>query len=890
MLVRNNSTVRPYTLGSISIAPLQSVEVSTEWADDIALITDLQILSGQVGDGRYQPIVNANMQLDADNNVLGLMGGDGVAIAASEFIADPVSNPDRSILVIGGDHPYAQWWGTDGKDGMAAMYLDLNIKPYLAICANDASNGTAGAEATPSQSGMMTIEQCQYMQSKGVEFVNHGTRHASMWDLWNTGIRVWYTGVEASPTVNITTTNLVLNTATAGTTNLSLTTYATISALKTAIASVSGWNCQIATELIGDEPSNKLMPLNAARSVVTIGAGDITNSNQRFALCGGIVIRYTGSAYKNVTVALNDGSNFLSIFVDGARILVTSTAVTLMALATTVNNLAIAGLSALVMDNSYNAQTISGSTTSNPGQKFRETYCFGDELASGLHRIPVCKSINFTGIQMCGGVGLAYALRRQVLHVREKAIADYGLTIDSFAQSGGRFYPWQNSSLADEQVAWRGNSNYSELASQVSPYAMPMGNKSSFHGHFTSFSPAASIPYSEDDVKAIIDALADSSGWMVTWLNHLLTPTPLDPSPYTGLNQNPLYYAGSADQDEGDFYRELVHAASARDAYKIDILTPTKAIRAKQHKSKPRNLIFNAKFRNGRAGNLLGITTLAQGSTGVACPNWRIASSSSDYSSFSVINESLTLVTNGAIASGKIPISTALFLEAGKTYRIGASLNLLGLEVNSQVTWIIRPMQNGMGEAHPLGLSYLNSGQYFGGTSGDANFLFTVPPRGNPSPARAISIAGAFSFTVGDAILIAVDGRSNSAAIVLTGLTTAKAVANAINAQMAIDATYVSLAQYHNIARAYDNKVIIESPDVNGFTDAGGSQLTITNSVGTPLVTLFGAGVTSVRAQSSANDILDTTFLGYELALSLGSTTGNGTIKVQAPYCRELEV
>ena len=72
-------------------------------------------------------------------------GPDGVARALTASQVAEVSSvldgrrTNNSLLVIGGDHPYAQWWGNDGTDGMAQMYEDLGITPYIATCADEST-------------------------------------------------------------------------------------------------------------------------------------------------------------------------------------------------------------------------------------------------------------------------------------------------------------------------------------------------------------------------------------------------------------------------------------------------------------------------------------------------------------------------------------------------------------------------------------------------------------------------------------------------------------------------------------------------------------------------------------------------------------------------------
>lgn len=803
-------------------------------------------------------------------------------------------NEAKSILTIGGDHPYAQWWGSNGNDGMAAMFLDAGIKPYIAICADESGEGsvTSGYGATLSKPGMMTIEQAQSLQARGAEFISHGSRHANLWELFNTGIRVWYTGGEATPTVNISTTQLTTSTATTGATAFTWAANPTLAQLRTAIKALAGWNCELASELLGTEPSAAMMPLNAARSVTDPGGADDTKSNQRFAVVGGVLVRYTGQLYRDVSISVNDGSSFLSIFADGARIAAISTAATLTTIVTAINALGVAGLYALVMDNGYAAQSTPGSNQPNPGQKFRETYCFGDELGTGLHRVPQAQSVGFTGMNVSGGLGLAYVVRRSVVAVKERAASLYGLTIDAFAQPGGRLYPWHLRSVLDEHVTWRGNRSFTENYSALSPHPLRADHPGKFTGHFTSLRPGSSNPYSEADVKSIIDALGDGDGWSINWLNHLCTPTPGDPSPYGGMDQQTAgTYSTSADQDEGPFWRELLYAAAARDAGRIEIAAPSEAENLRLKKRPPSNLIFNPRFRNGRANDLRGITTAGQGQSGIACPGWNIATASSDFSAVTVdAAGEVTITTNGALGVSRTPFGCNIQFEPGKTYDLGGSLNLLAWGAANTVRFGLFPLHSGMGDGFVINQNTMLSHPWFGGFAGDACWQFTVPPTPGPAPARVMSNAGAFAFGGTDSITVNIDSRGATAAIALTGLTTAKAVASAINTELAANANYTAFAQYHTAARAEDNRLIIEAPAVNTAPGDSGSLILLANGVGTPLATLFGAGVSTVRATSKASGGMDSTFIGYRLAILPSATSATQTLKLLAPYCREVKL
>jgi len=80
MLVQNNSTSRSWTVGTVTILPLKQAEILPDFLDDISAISDLQVISGQVGDGRFQPRLPAEIQYNADGDVTGLVGSDGRVI------------------------------------------------------------------------------------------------------------------------------------------------------------------------------------------------------------------------------------------------------------------------------------------------------------------------------------------------------------------------------------------------------------------------------------------------------------------------------------------------------------------------------------------------------------------------------------------------------------------------------------------------------------------------------------------------------------------------------------------------------------------------------------------------------------------------------------------
>ncbi|MGD9895141.1 MAG: hypothetical protein AB7U18_27975, partial [Dehalococcoidia bacterium] len=207
-------------------------------------------------------------------------------------------------LVLGGDHPYAQWWGTNGRDGLAAMYLDRGITPYIAINTED--------ENAPGQVDMMSWEQCRALQARGVEFINHGAWHLDKWTRANTGIRIEYIGTNASATVQITTTQIVATSASPSSDSVTVTlaTDDTLAKVKTALELNGKWRVTLDTILTGAEASTNLFAMNAARNVLSAA------NNTFFCAGGGIEIRQTTRTYTHSWVRRTSGGSF-TIFVDG---------------------------------------------------------------------------------------------------------------------------------------------------------------------------------------------------------------------------------------------------------------------------------------------------------------------------------------------------------------------------------------------------------------------------------------------------------------------------------------------------------------------------------------------------------------------------------------------
>lgn len=168
-------------------------------------------------------------------------------------------NYSLPILCMGGDHPYSQWYGTNGKDGLAGMYLDQGIRPYLAINTNDPSGEYPGG------SGRMTYAQLKTVVNNGVEPVNHGARHFSSWMRCSSGITVRYNGAATDASMTISSAYLLTTTCTGAagdnvSFDLTTTPYNTLQKVVDAFNAVSGgvYQAVLAPELTGTENSQNL--------------------------------------------------------------------------------------------------------------------------------------------------------------------------------------------------------------------------------------------------------------------------------------------------------------------------------------------------------------------------------------------------------------------------------------------------------------------------------------------------------------------------------------------------------------------------------------------------------------------------------------------------------
>ena len=533
---------------------------------------------------------------DASGNVTGLEAP-GVSNRAIYALADPL----LPTLLIGGDHPYQQWWGTNGSDGMAAWYNANGIKPYMAI------NTQEGSGTTPGGNDQMSWAQVRELIAAGrIEAVGHGERHYQDNTAPTSGFTVTYTGPAATATFQITGGNAVGTTAGAVADfsfSLSSASYDTLAELATAISAVSGWSCSLASELSGSENSINCLA-GSSRSAKNISVD--------WPVGGGLSISYAGTTYASVGLQI-DSSN-LKVYGDGRYI-------TGMALSGSLSTI----ISAL--------NAVSGVSAALAGQSSSPNYVQGTETGTNLAKWAGMLWLSATPIALEAGLSSGY-LRYRNNAVNKSKAASNGVTLTDFAQSGGFHYE-QNA----EGSVWRmqrGNSIDSR-------FWFPMSMVQDFIPHISVKSPQFSTV---GRITAVIDALADSRGFGACLLMHKVLP---DGS--TGYSL-PTSDTGYYDQTESDWNTVIAATKAKIDAGSIRQMTFEQM--ATYSPRSPVNWLFNPKFRNS------GESMLA--SSADIVPGWQL-NLASGFSQAGVSNDQLSLTLSSA--STLQPIYQAVTLPPG---------------------------------------------------------------------------------------------------------------------------------------------------------------------------------------------------------------------------------
>ena len=759
----------------------------------------------------------------------------------SDF-AKPFNN--TPILLIGGDHPYEQWWGTDGYNGLAAMYLDNGIKPYIAI--NTDANGI-----TPDGEDMLTWDQLYQLQQRGVEIVSHGARHINQHLKCNTGVTISYYGAAATATVQVTSTQILGVTAGAVADFTITKAGSTLADVKAAIEAQTGWSCDLAAELTGTESANNFL---------VVGARSAKSTSLYVAAGGGIVVKYTSKTDYTADVFIEGNTVFL--FVNGCRKAnfdrTSASYDTLSELVAGIN--AISGFTAQLMDND------------NTGGV---NYLSGSEASSSLY---TTNSMHVGCMRrqavLNAGLSDTYIRKRNMERAIEVAAA-YGVTLKHYAQSGGTFYPEHVRS--SPHIMHRGN----VIKSICAPYPIEARNIIDFIGHRS---------YELDEgwdtagqFTAIADAMADSPGTAVCMLVHKVTT---DASPTDGtVPGSSGYYlkaSGSTTQYEAVLWAFIQRVKELVDQGKLQTMTFDELARYAGSMPKQGNKIFNPKFKNDG--------TFAEGtnsSKGEAMPGWWFDFDLARYTDVNVDADGVLTVTTGSTGSD-LPLFCQLALEPGKTYEIGFDVDFTGYSSGSGYLVSLESEQARMpwlqsSDQAKISYTYQTSSQ-------PARCFFTVPQvKGEPTAIVLSDLTQPYNLTGKQYINLNIFGKGafdvdvsvTAAANSRTAAALAKDIVTDINNALVANSNYGD--EYAKVASESSGRVLLKSPFQ---TNSIGDEIKIVAGTSANATSTIFNTLNTCRAAPTHEDPPAANQFIYRLGITFNFI---GTIKIWGLYCREVQ-
>lgn len=745
----------------------------------------------------------ARLSTDANNNTV-LVGG------GKTYSLPQMADPSIPILCIGGDHPYEQWWGS-ANDGLAKMYRDYGITPYLSINTDVTDGGPGG-------SGYMTWEQVRAVESGGTEIMSHSHRHVHQYGRMDTGIRIEYLGANGTATVDIDGTPKTLILAAGvgedGSFDLTNASYDTLAELAVAISAVNGgasWLCTLASELTGSESSLSLLSINAPRSVKSPAAFE-----EYFACGSGIILSYTGAAYKTAFAQVT--ATNLDIYLDGVRkgafSLTNASYDTLAELVAAINALAITGLSADLCDDTagiYDHYTQGDEKSTNLSQTlFQDLRRNGGVVLGGTGKA--------NGSRFCAGLPHSYLIERQWQASIDAAAAE-GVTLLNWAQSGGGWH----------QYYFAGQGFRSYRTNQVERNRYPGAQWAALGPDYIRSHYVLGSGNSVASMQATLRAMTKSPGCMVDLLCHALDPaTPAGKNGYSIPASSSLNVVA-----EDDWIAVLAYAKTLIDAGSLVVLTPEETRRRRKWASKPQNLIFNNTFENDGTA----ITGASNNNTKI--PGWELqvsaahitAATLTDHGDYSSVDITTNATTNAE------PVSCGLTLERGKVYRIGARINVSSYSSGNGVQLVVMPVLGTLPDQLPDDASPSWS-SVWAKSDTDLSMMVHVPAGKTEKPRVRGTVAGTFNIGAGstDTLSIVIDSYTAVAVTLTAGATqTASDIVADINAAFAASATFTGKQEYWTVASVQGNKVVITSPYAG---EEYWNRITIT---GNGTATVFGA-------------------------------------------------
>jgi len=756
-----------------------------------------------------------------------------------DMVSDLVDNSDKSYLLLGGDHPYAQW-----KNGLAKLYAAHDLRTYLAINTN-----TVGVNnMDPGQTDMLTwADLAAYAKGDNIEVIAHGARHVQDWTRINTGVKIQYAGANATATVQVSATQLIATAGGGDSLTLTLASES-LATVKSQLEAISGWTVTLAPELSGAE---------SAASLLQIAATSVKSINQRFAAGGGISIYYSGTSYRYILGQIL--SNTLKVFADGVRVFSVSLSggATLSSIVAAINASGISGLVAKLCDNQK---------TEAPSF---ESYVSGSELAVSLAVKSPGLVISQTPAIFDAGLAQWYMVERQLEKCVEVAAAN-GVDLRSFANSGSNFIAQHRDGHRFFSI--RGNlwSSSDSTAAQGYPAAIPAYLAEHFRPVF-GFT-YASMPTAARS-NAVWEALADSPGFLVDALMHKVLSD--GSSGYDFSSTDSAYY----DQIEAEWTDTVATLAAKVEDGTIANILPRQVAGIASRVAKPKNLIFNPKYKN--SGESLRVSSLNE----ILMPGWQLLTNPANFSAVSVANDSITL--DMLSASEMIPLKQYLYLEPGKTYKVGCYVENLAYISGNGVSMQVNHIRGRQRAGWPQQQTNTNRSRYSVSRSDFLTHTFTMPSIAEFNHGRIVSAAfgAGIDMSVNKNIRLNAFAKGAFDIDCSAGAGSAAAVkaweaAAAINAAIKANAAYPP--EFHTLARAENDRVILElpvrSPDASFvMTVVDGLSASIT-------ATAFGSSDNFATSFGADSDSIAAPVL-FQIALALAS---GASVRISNPFCSEV--
>lgn len=247
------------------------------------------------------------------------------------------------------------------------------------------------------------------------------------------------------------------------------------------------------------------------------------------------------------------------------------------------------------------------------------------------------------------------------------------------------------------------------------------------------------------------------------------------------------------------------------------------------------------------------------------------------------------------ISSGANYLQAQVWLEPGKTYHIGLVAETLAYTSGTGISVQLTPL----GGWEYLSEIPVSQGMFFDEYAGSAAGVhrYFSGEMTVPSPVRKKAYirsrsGGTFNLSTNKNIRLNIDNIGQTADIDCSaGAVSAFAayaweIAAAINAGIKATAAYATKSEYHNIARAENGRVILESPYSTANTTSGARILMSAGSTASAATAIFGTTGGTTQPIGYFSPQGSQGLLPYVFTININAT---GTFRIAAPVVKEVE-